>query len=95
MDGFTHRALIDLPKWADVLKQPYWRIRVEGRNKRLKRKCYRDIRIEKLRLVELGIDAELINAVCKYLVSHKQVNANRLKAVLETPMKQMSFNFFT
>ena len=59
MDGFTHRALTDLPKWADGLKLPYWRIRVEGRNKRLKRKCYREIRTEKLRLVEFGIDADL------------------------------------
>lgn len=95
MDGFTHRAVIDLPEWALALKQPYWRIRVEGRNKVLKRRCYRQIRAEKLRLAELGIEIELIEAVCKYLVSHKQVNADRLKAALESPSKQLSFNYFT
>lgn len=95
MKGFHHNALTDVPAWAKQLEYPYWKIRVEGRNKVLRRKYYRMIRAEKLRLVELGYEIELIDAICKYLISHKQVNAKRLEAKLKSPAQQLSLNFFT
>jgi len=93
MDGFTHRAVAEVPKWANLLNNYYWRVRVEGRNKSLKRKYYRLIKKEKLRLVELGIPVSQINSVCKYLVSLKQINADRMTIELEREFVQLSFNF--
>jgi hypothetical protein len=94
MYGFHHRAGADLPSWANVLKGHYWVIRVEARNKAKKRKHYRMVRAEKLRLVESGVCVSEVNAVCKYLVSMKQVNADRLKATFSTEIKQLSFDFY-
>lgn len=91
--GFKHRALADVPKWAGNLHFPYWMIRVEGRNTAKRMKYYRAVQKEKLRLVEAGIPIEHIDAVCKYLVSHKQVNADRLKRILNEPIRQMHLNF--
>jgi hypothetical protein len=94
MDGFTNRAVTDVPKWASLLNNYYWRIRVEGRNKALRRKFYRLVRIEKLRLLESGVPLSQINAVCKYLVSLKQVNADRMAIVFESDIQQLSFDFY-
>lgn len=91
--GFRHRATADLPQWAGVLHFPYWRIRVEGRNATLRRKCYRAIEKEKLKLVEAGIPIEHVNAVCKYLVNHRESSANNLKQVLAEPILQMKLPF--
>lgn len=94
MYGFHHRANVNLPKWSCNLSNYYYRVRVEGRNKALRRKYYRYIKIERLRLVELGIDVYVVNAVCKYLAGLKQVNADRLHFVLVAEVKQLSFNFY-
>lgn len=95
MYGFTHRANVTLPDWSRQLSNYYYMVRVESRNKALRRKYYRYIKIERLRLVELGIDALVVTAVCKYLVSLKQVNADRVHIVLSDEIKQLSFNFHT
>lgn len=94
MHGFHHNALVDLPEWANLLTNHYWRIRVEGRNKTIRRRHYRYVRAEKLRLVEAGICPHKINAVCKYLVSLKQINANRLHVVFQAEFKQLTFDFY-
>lgn len=86
---FHNTGFVDLPSWALPLKYPYWRIRVEGRNKALKRRCYRLIERLKLRLVESGIDIELINAVCRYLVSFKNLAAEHLRYLLANPNPQL------
>lgn len=91
--GFKHRALTEVPKWAGGLHFPYWMIRVEGRNKAKRRKYYRAVLKEKIRLVESGIPIEHIEAVCKYLVSHKQSAANELIRVLTEPERQLKFRF--
>jgi len=91
--GFRHRASADLPQWAIALHFPYWRIRVEGRNKSLRRRCYRALEKEKLKLVEQGIPIEHINAVCKYLVSHRQSSADKLAKLLAEPILQMQLPF--
>lgn len=91
---FTHRACADVPEWARALNNYYYRIRVEGRNKAVRRKFYRLVRIEKLRLLESGVPLSQINVVCKYLVSLKQVNAERMAIELERETKQLSFDFY-
>ena len=91
--GFKHRALTDLPKWANNLHFPYWMIRVEGRNQTKRRKYYRAVSKEKLRLVEAGVPIEHVDAVCKYLVNHKQCNADYLKQILSEPVRQMNLQF--
>jgi len=93
MYGFKHRATTPIPSWAINLKQSYFIIRVNNRNKTTVRKHYRMIEKEKLKLVESGIDYAQINAVCKYLVSLKQENADRLCTALITENKQLTLNF--
>lgn len=93
MSDYHHAGLVDLPHWAKSLHYPYWRIRVEGRDKKLRRKMYHQIRKEKLKLVEQGFEVDLINAVCRYLVSHREVNAARLEAKIRASNKQLSFKF--
>ena len=94
MYGFKNRAVCDLPSWANNLNNYYWRVRVDGRDKSTRRKFYRYIKAEKLRLVELGIDANLINRACKYLVSLKEVNASRYNEYSNMPIRQLELPFF-
>jgi hypothetical protein len=93
INRFKHRALAHLPHWANVLHLPYWRIRVEGRNRALRRRCYRIIEKEKLKLVEQGIPVEHVNAVCRYLVNLRETSANNLQQVLAEPILQMKLPF--
>jgi hypothetical protein len=75
------------------LKHYYWVIRVEGRDKAKRRRYYRYVAKEKLRLAEMNIEQDLINAVCKYLSSLKPTHGERFNSLLLTPSKQISFNF--
>lgn len=93
MYGFKHRAIANLPIWSNNLKHHYFMVRFNSRNKTTKRKYYKLIEKEKLRLVESGIDYTKINAVCKYLVSLKQINADRLDEVLKHEPRQLCFDF--
>ena len=93
MYGFKHRATTHVPSWAINFKQSYLIIRVNNRNKTTVRKHYRLIEKEKLKLVESGIDSAQINAVCKYLISLKQANADRLDISLQTEIRQLTFDF--
>lgn len=91
--GFKHRATAKIPSWAINLKMHYWIVRVEGRNETKRRRHYRAIEKEKLKLVESGIHFEHVDAVCKYLVSLKQKNADKLRISLNHEPKQLRLNF--
>lgn len=91
--GFRNTGYVDLPSWASGLHFPYFMIRVEGRNKTKRRRYYRQVTKEKIRLLESGIPIEQINAVCRYLASYRQSSANHLKQVLNHPSKQMNLPF--
>lgn len=91
--GFNPQANVDLPDWANLLKNYYWRIRVEGRDKVKKRRYYRYVTKEKLRLAESGIDQQLINAVCRYLSSFNVISANKVRQFLIAQSPQLSFDF--
>jgi hypothetical protein len=89
LNGFHHRGEVDLPNWAHPLYAPYWRIRVEGRNKALRRKSYRTIEKLKLKLVESGQDVELVEAICRYLVNHRKTSAAAVQNLLNNPNPQL------
>lgn len=88
-NGFHHSELIDLPTWAQPLCAPYYRIRVEGRNKAIRRKHYRIVENLKLQLVETGHDQELIEAICRYLVSFRKTSAASVQYLLNNPNPQL------
>lgn len=89
MDDFHHRGMVDLPDWAHPLYAPYWRIRVDGRNKALRRKFYRSVEKLKLKLVENGHDLELVEAICRYLVNHRKTSAAVVQSLLDKPNPQL------
>jgi hypothetical protein len=89
--GFDSAKYVDLPEWANDLRNLYWVIRVEGRIEAKRRRYYRKVEKEKLRLAELGIPQTKIAAVCRYLCNFK--NANTLREVLAIEERQLSFLF--
>jgi hypothetical protein len=89
LNGFHHRGEVDLPNWAHPLYAPYYRIRVEGRNKALRRKHYRIVEKLKLQLVENGYDLELVEAICRYLVNHRKTSAAAVQKLLDNPNPQL------
>lgn len=91
--GFKPKGNFVLPEWAGTLKNYYWVIRVESRDKDKRRKYYRWIAKEKLRLVETGIDYELIKAVCKYLSNLGLQSEIRLIAIANEEKKQLKLDF--
>jgi hypothetical protein len=82
--------VVNIPDWARTLVSHYWRIRVESRDKAKRRRYYRYVEKEKLRLAELGIDQELIRATCRHLSSYSIVSGLRLQQLLDSPTGQMS-----
>lgn len=95
MHGFKHSAMMDLPDWSGLLRNYYMRLRLERRNPTRRRYWYRAIKKEKFRLLEFGIDWILIDGVCKYLVSLKQVNADRLHLIMVSESEPfISVNFY-
>ena len=92
--GFHNRGGHDLPDWAGILISHYWRIRVEGRDKVKRRRYYRYVSKEKLRLAEMGIEQDLINAVCRYCIKLDVVSGNKMAGLLSSPPKQLAFDFF-
>lgn len=93
MFGFHHRGLHEIPHWANTLNGYYWRIRVEGRDKVKKRRYYRYVAKEKLRLAELGIDQQLIKSVCRYLVKLDVVSGDKMQQLIINPPVQLTFDF--
>jgi hypothetical protein len=89
--AFDSSKYVELPEWAENLRHLYWVIRVEGRIEAKRRRYYRKVEKEKLRLAELGINQNKIAAVCRYLCSFK--SANTLREVLAIEEKQLSFSF--
>lgn len=86
--SYDDNNFVDVPEWAHCLYAPYWRIRVEGRNKALQRKYYRKVEKLKLQLVESGHDQELVEAICRYMSTLKKTSANKLRYLLANPTPQ-------
>lgn len=83
-----------MPEWGGLLRNYYYFIREsrgESRYSRAKRrKYYRYIEKEKIRLVTLGFDNELIRLYCRFLSNTRNINAQRR---FEYYFIQESFDF--
>lgn len=93
LHGFKPQGEVNLPAWAARLRNYYWYIRVEGRDRAKRRRYYRYVVKEQLRLAEAGIDQELIKAICRYLSSFNKSSAERVLRLLKEPPKQMQLVF--
>lgn len=63
------KSMQELPLWSGRLMNLYFVIRVENRNKTIRRRYYRLVEAEKLRLAEGGHCQECIRLVCRTLSS--------------------------
>lgn len=86
---YDHTIHVELPEWAHPLKEPYWFIRVEGRNLAKRRRMYRMVKKIRREIVESGVDQELVDMTCKYLASYRQSNAEKLQKLLSEESPQM------
>jgi hypothetical protein len=93
MYGFKRKGDLELPQWSHTLKNHYVSIRVDGRNATVKRRHYRAVEKEKLRLAELGICQQQILACCRYLSAFTKQSEARLKDAIEYDSKQLKLPF--
>lgn len=85
---------VPLPDWASRLTNYYWHIRVEGRDKAKRRRFYRMVGKEKLRLIEVyQLDQEIIDMVCRYLAGLNKQSGERLQYLLLYKNPQLKFDF--
>ena len=89
MQGFHQRGEFDPPEWANNLKNYYWFIRIEGRDKAKRRRYYRKIEKEKLYLAENGVEQDAIRAVCRYLSTLSKTSGIKMKEELNKPIFQL------
>lgn len=92
--GFTRQADLVLPDWSKRLQNYYVVLRVDGRNKTLRRRYYRAVELEKLRLAELGLCQLQIIGVCRYLSGFNKGSEQRLKQLFDNNHKQLHLPFF-
>jgi len=60
--------MVDLPSWSDRLANLYWLMRYYGcRDQARRRKLYRQIAAERIRLQEAGVDKESVRLLCRSL----------------------------
>ena len=84
---------LNLPPWSRYLCNYYVIIRIEGRNKTIRRRYYRAVEKEKFRLACLGINQVQILAVCRYLSKMTNARCRKLKALLNEPITQLTLDF--
>ena len=86
-------ADVVLPDWSNVLVNHYWHIRVEGRDTAKRRRYYRLVEREKLRLAEQNLNQELIKAVCRYLINFNVVSGLKVSQLMKSAEVQICFQF--
>lgn len=84
-----------LPQWAGLLANYYVVLRVDGRNKTIRRRYYRLVELEKYRLACLGICQRQIIAVCRYLsgLRNRMNGCERQAKLMYEVHPQFSFDF--
>lgn len=93
MYGFRHQGVHRRPDWvSSKLHLWYFMLRVEKPKGAKRRKLYRWIAKEKLRLAELNIDQELIEVTCRYLSSYNIVTGKRMIELMERPTRQYNLD---
>lgn len=84
---------LQLPDWSRNLMNYYVVIRIDGRNKTIRRRWYRKIEKEKLRLAELGVYQPHIIAVARYLSTlNRTVGIKLVKQLREQPKQLVLFH---
>jgi hypothetical protein len=68
--------MVDLPNWTDNLKPLYCRLRLSKHNGALRRRYYREIEKEKLRLAEEGVNQDKIRLACRFLSNTNYMRGN-------------------
>jgi len=92
--GFNRQAEVPLPEWSQRLRNYYWFIRVEERDKAKRRRYYRLIEKEKLRLVEeYLLDQEILEAVCRYLAGFNRRSGDKVAHLLLEINPQLKLDF--
>lgn len=81
---------LTLPDWARNLTNYYVVIRIDGRNKTVRRRWYRKVEKEKLRLAELGVHQPHIIAVARYLSTLNRTAGAKLQKELRELPKQLT-----
>lgn len=92
--GFTRQADLVLPDWSKRLQNYYVILRVDGRNKTIRRRYYRAVELEKLRLAELGYCQLQIIGVCRYLSGFNKGAEKRLRQFFDDNQRQAQLPFF-
>lgn len=82
-----------LPYWSGNLKNYYVLLRVEGRNKTLRRRYYRKVEAEKLRLAEAGYCQIQITLVCRFLATLNKSCYWRMVDCFVNPSPQLRLDF--
>ena len=82
-----------LPPWTRYFCNYYCFIRVDGRNKTVRRRWYRRVEREKLRLACLGINQKQIKGICGYLSKIDYSACRRVDALLNEPIHQLELDF--
>ena len=90
--GFKPQCELELPVWTRTLSNYYWHIRVEGRDKVKRRRLYRCIAKEKLRLVEFGLEQELVESACRDLSGFNRKAGSRLLLSLTQASPQLKLD---
>jgi hypothetical protein len=65
-------TLWDIPPWASRLNNAYWRLR-QVRHEKDRRLWYRRIEVEKVLVLESGVDSELVRLACRYFKNPRDV----------------------
>lgn len=91
--GYKPKGELDFPEWSARLRSLYWYVRVESRDKAKRRRYYRYIQKEKLRLAEQGLDQELIKAMCRYLTNLSPSAGYRVSQMMAEEVHQLSIQF--
>jgi hypothetical protein len=95
MYGFRHQGEMEIPDWvSSELFLWSWQLRVERPKGAKRRKLYRWIYKEKLKLAEQGIDQDLINTTCRYLTSFNPTVGSKMARKMTEDCKQLSINFY-
>lgn len=85
--------MVVLPSWSIRLANFYVVIRIDGRNSAIRRRWYRKVEKEKLRLAELGVYQPHIRAVARYLSSVRYTRCDYINKTLQEPQIQKCFDF--
>lgn len=65
-----------MPEWSGNLRNLYWYLRYHRNwNEAKRRASYRRIAAEKKRLIESGVDAELVRLLCRHLANTRDQHA--------------------